>query len=146
VGDASVLITRVTYVKETAHTHFAIVDAGMNDLIRPAMYGARHGIAPVAEKADAPRALFTIVGPVCESSDVFGAAYDLPPLKEGDLIAILQAGAYGSAMASTYNGRPLIPDALVAGKAHALTRRRLSVAEQIALESYPAWMAGKQEG
>jgi diaminopimelate decarboxylase len=141
VGDAGLLIARVTYRKESDPTTFLILDAGMNDLVRPAMYGARHGIVPVDDPLGRPSGLAAVVGPICESSDLFGEHYALPRLEAGDLVALLQAGAYGAAMASTYNGRALIPEVLVNNDDFALIRRRLSVAEQIAWESNPAWLA-----
>ncbi len=140
VGDAGVLVSRVTYVKKGAARTFAIIDAGMNDLIRPAMYGARHSIVPVREGGDAITA--DVVGPICETSDLFGKDYRLPA-KPGDLLAILQAGAYGAAMSSVYNGRPLIPEVLVAGDRFSIVRRRIAVAEQICWESLPFWLSGR---
>lgn len=140
VGDASVLITRVVHVKDIGHKKFLIVDAGMNDLVRPAMYGARHEIIAVREDFNIPREGVSVVGPVCETSDCFGDNYQLPPLKSGDLIAVMQAGAYGSAMSSNYNGRALIPEVLVSGAQHAIVRRRIAVAEQLGWESIPDWM------
>ncbi len=140
VGDTSVLVTRVVHVKEAGDKKFLIVDAGMNDLVRPAMYGARHEIIAVREDPNLPRENVSIVGPVCETSDSFGDKFSLPPLQAGDLIAIMQAGAYGSAMSSNYNGRALIPEVLVSGAQHALIRRRIAVAEQLGWESIPDWM------
>ena len=141
VADAGILVTRVLYVKPTATKTFLVLDAGMNDLVRPAMYDARHTIVAVKE-SHTPTAPITAVGPVCETGDLFGEDYLLPPLASGDLVAILQAGAYGSAMAGTYNGRPLIPEVLVSGKNHALIRRRIPVSEQIGWETVPEWVKG----
>lgn len=141
VGDAAVLVTRIVHVKETEGKTFVIVDAGMNDLVRPAMYGARHEILSVRENRDGGAAPFSVVGPVCETSDSFGDHFMLPDqLKAGDLLAIMQAGAYASAMSSTYNGRPLIPEILVSGARHAVIRRRIPVAEQMGWEAIPDWM------
>ncbi len=140
VGDASVLVTRVVHVKKTPHKTWLVVDAGMNDLVRPAMYGARHEIVAVREAPRTTLQPFSIVGPVCESSDLFGENYSLPPMQAGDLIAVLQAGAYGSSMSSTYNGRALIPEILVSGVHHAVIRRRIAVAEQMSWETIPDWM------
>jgi diaminopimelate decarboxylase len=140
VGDAGVLVTRVTRVKQTPAKKFLVLDAGMNDLVRPAMYGARHGVVPVDERPGDSNSLSTLVGPVCETGDMFGENYRLPDMAAGDLLAILQAGAYGSAMASTYNGRPLVPEVLVNGAEYAIVRRRIAVAEQISWESLPSWM------
>ncbi|HAX92095.1 MAG TPA: diaminopimelate decarboxylase [Rhodospirillaceae bacterium] len=141
VGDAAVLVTRVVHVKHTDDKRFLIVDAGMNDLVRPAMYGARHEIISVRENLDGENSAASVVGPVCETSDSFGDNFMLPnSLQSGDLLAVMQAGAYGSAMASTYNGRALIPEILVSGAQHAVIRRRIAVAEQMGWESIPDWM------
>lgn len=136
VGDAALLVSRVIYDKQGFNRRFLILDAGMNDLIRPAMYEARHSIQPVREPvAGAKDALADVVGPVCETSDLFGVDYRLPGVGQGDLVAILQAGAYGAAMSSNYNGRPLIPEVLVSGDKFTVIRRRVSVQEQIGWES-----------
>ncbi len=139
-GDAGVLIGRVIYDKQAVTKRFLILDAGMNDLLRPAMYEARHSILPVRENSSANTVPADVVGPVCETSDSFGADYNLPGVGQGDLVAILQAGAYSAAMSSTYNGRPLIPEVLVSGTQYSVVRRRISVAEQITWESTPPWM------
>ncbi|MDP9128691.1 MAG: diaminopimelate decarboxylase [Pseudomonadota bacterium] len=141
VGDAGVLVSRVTYDKQGIGKRFLILDAGMNDLIRPAMYGARHSILPLRENADRMEvSLADVVGPVCETSDLFGEDYSLPGVSAGDCLAILQAGAYGSAMSSTYNGRPLLPEIMVAGHDYAVVRRRISVDEQMSWEVLPPWI------
>jgi diaminopimelate decarboxylase len=140
VGDAGVLVGRAIHIKEGTVKKFLIIDAAMNDLVRPAMYGARHGLLPVKKHAGADVAPISVVGPVCETSDLFGEDYLLPPVETGDLVAILQAGAYGSSMASTYNGRALVPEVLVSGTQYAIVRRRLSVAEQIGWETLPSWL------
>lgn len=107
VGQCGSLITRVLYVKQGAHKQFCIVDAGMTDLIRPALYQAYHKIENLSAPADAPTETYDVVGPICESSDVFGKAIDLPFCQRGDLLALRSAGAYGEIMASGYNCRPL---------------------------------------
>ncbi len=107
VGQCGSLITRVLYVKQGAHKQFCIVDAGMTDLIRPALYQAYHKIENLRAPADAPTETYDVVGPICESSDVFGKAIDLPRCQRGDLLALRSAGAYGEIMASGYNCRPL---------------------------------------
>jgi diaminopimelate decarboxylase len=141
VGDAGVLVTRLLHVKESAGRRFYVVDAGMNDLVRPALYGARHEIIPVRESPDpAPLSRISVVGPVSESNDQFGDFYLMPAASEGDLLAIMHAGAYGSAMASTYNGRALIPEVLVSGADYGVVRRRVAVAEQMEWEAFPDWM------
>ena len=134
-GDAGVLVSRVIYDKQGISKRFLILDAGMNDLIRPAMYEARHSIVPVRPNKDGNDALADVVGPVCETGDLFGVDYRLPGVGQGDLVAFLQTGAYGAAMSSNYNGRPLIPEVLVGGNSYKVIRRRVSVAEQIKWES-----------
>ena len=139
VGDAGILVSRVIYDKRGASKRFLILDAGMNDLIRPAMYEARHSIIPVRESHAAgyrsePEPA-DVVGPICETSDLFGEAYLLPGVGEGDLVAIMQAGAYGAAMSSNYNGRALIPEVMVSGDQFRIIRRRITVEEQMGWEA-----------
>ncbi|MEQ8193187.1 MAG: diaminopimelate decarboxylase [Rhodospirillales bacterium] len=143
-GNAGILVTRILYIKEGATRTFAIVDAAMNDLLRPTLYNAYHAIVPVAE-APAGTSLkeMDVVGPICETGDTFGVRRSLPPLVAGDLLAIRTAGAYGAVMASTYNSRPLVPEVLVHGKDYAVIRARWSVDDMIALESVPAWLKPK---
>jgi diaminopimelate decarboxylase len=129
VGNAGVLLTRVRYLKQTGQKKFAIVDAGMNDLIRPALYHSYHEIVPVAEpitsrSTSTKRDKIDIVGPVCETGDFFALDREMPELGEGDLLAIMSAGAYGFVMASNYNSRPLPGEALVSGDKFALIRKR----------------------
>ena len=125
VGNGGVLLTRVRYIKKTGAKKFAIVDAGMNDLIRPALYQSYHQIVPVAEPSRTKSAeKIDIVGPVCESGDFFALAREMPELHEGDLLAIMSAGAYGFVMASNYNSRSLPAEALVRGDQFALIRKR----------------------
>ncbi len=132
---AGALLARVIDVKpRTAESDFIIIDAGMTELMRPALYGAFHRIEPVTAPASGDRH-YEIVGPVCESSDVVGRDRMLPPLAVGDLVAIRDAGAYGSVMASNYNRRPLPPEVLVDGGAWNIIRRRQTVEEQLALET-----------
>jgi diaminopimelate decarboxylase len=123
VGNAGVLLTRVRYLKQTGAKKFAIVDAGMNDLIRPALYGSYHEILPV-EQSSQSRSRLDIVGPVCESGDFFAHDREMPPVHAGDLLAIMSAGAYGFVMASNYNSRPLAAEALVQGNVVRLIRKR----------------------
>ncbi|MAW79735.1 MAG: diaminopimelate decarboxylase [Parvularcula sp.] len=139
-GNAGILVTRVIFVKEGVARKFLIVDAAMNDLIRPALYDAHHEIIPVIQNDEAPRTTYDVVGPVCESSDFFAKARALPEMKEGDLAAIMSAGAYGAVQASQYNTRPLIPEVLVNSDRHAVIRRRPSFDEMIALEASPDWL------
>jgi diaminopimelate decarboxylase len=124
VGNAGVLLTRVRYIKQAGRKKFAIVDAGMNDLIRPALYHSFHEIIPLIEPRDATREKIDIVGPVCESGDFLALDREMPELREGDLLAIMSAGAYGFAMASNYNSRPLPAEVLVRGNKFALVRKR----------------------
>ncbi len=123
VGNAGVLLTRVIYIKQSAEKSFAIVDAGMNDLIRPALYGSYHEIVPVLESSTTTRRM-DVVGPVCESGDFFAQDREMPELQPGDLLAIMSAGAYGFVMASNYNSRPLPAEVLVRGREAALIRQR----------------------
>ena len=139
VGNAGALVARVEYVKQTARKKFIIVDAAMNDLIRPAMYDAYHEIVPVATRPG-PSAAADVVGPICESADYFGKARRLSPLHTGDFVALLSAGAYGSVMSSNYNARPLPAEVLVHGRKAAIVRRRQRVEEIWATEAIPAWL------
>jgi len=141
VGNAGILVSSVVYVKEGSTRTFAIVDAAMNDLVRPVMYEAYHGIDTVAQPGpDAPRNPVDVVGPVCETGDTFAKQRPLPPLKSGDLLAFRTAGAYGAAMSSTYNTRPLVPEVLVNGDRFAVIRARPSYEEMRSLESLPDWL------
>ena len=124
VGNAGVLLTRVRYIKRTGQKKFAIVDAGMNDLIRPALYHSYHEIVPVRDPNNPAREKIDLVGPVCESGDFFALDREMPKVLEGDLLAIMSAGAYGFVMASNYNSRPLPAEALVRGGRFALIRKR----------------------
>ncbi len=138
-GNAGILLSRVLYVKEGEEKKFLIIDAGMNDLVRPAMYDAFHEIWPVAEN-NAEKTKYDIVGPVCESSDRFARDRAMAPLKAGDLVAIMSAGAYGAVQSSQYNTRALIPEVLVNGGQFAVIRRRPTFEETTALESSPDWL------
>lgn len=140
-GNAGVLVTRVEYVKRTGRKTFVIVDAAMNDLIRPAFYDAYHEIVPLKQpRRGAPLRACDVVGPVCESGDFFCKDRPLPPVAEGDYLALMSAGAYGFVMASNYNSRPLAAEALVNGRRAALVRRRQTVRELFAGEAFPAWL------
>lgn len=123
-GNAGILVSRVIYGKENDGARFLIIDAGMNDLLRPAMYDAQHTLIPVDEAINAPRQPYHVVGPVCESSDVFGRGVMLPELGEGALLALRSAGAYGAVMSSTYNARPPVPEILVDGDTYRVIRPR----------------------
>ena len=140
-GNAGLLVSQVIWVKEGEGRTFLIVDAAMNDLIRPSMYGAHHDIVPVTEPAPGTLAQeYDVVGPVCETGDTFARARPLPPLAEGDLIAFRSAGAYGAVMSSEYNTRPLIPEILVKGDQFAVIRARPSFEEMINRDSIPTWL------
>lgn len=140
-GNAGVLLSQVIWVKEGEGRDFVILDAAMNDLIRPAMYDAHHDIVPVIEApADALKIPFDMVGPVCETGDTFARAMPLAALAEGELVAFRSAGAYGAVMASEYNSRPLVPEVLVDGDHFAVIRARPSIEEMLARDSVPVWL------
>lgn len=139
VGNAGVLLTRVEYVKRTGKKNFAIVDAGMNDLIRPAFYGAEHEIVTLRKERGA-RVRTDVVGPICESGDCFCRDRLLPKVREGDLLAILSAGAYSFVMASHYNSRPMPAEIMVWGKQCRVVREREKVRALRAGEKIPSWL------
>jgi len=140
VGNAGILVSTVIYRKQGEDRTFLIIDAGMNDLIRPALYDAHHTILPV--RADTAAATpVDVVGPVCESADLFGKDRLLPPLESGDLVALLSAGAYGAVQASTYNTRPLVPEVLVDGAKWAVVRPRPDLDTMIDCDKIPEWLA-----
>jgi diaminopimelate decarboxylase len=138
-GNAGILVTRVEYVKRTGRKNFVIVDAAMNDLIRPAFYEAYHEIVPVTRKTG-ENIQSDVVGPVCESGDYFCQDRPLPRVGEGDYLALLSAGAYGFVMASNYNARPLAAEVLVNGRRAAVTRQRQSVEGIWSGEKVVAWL------
>ncbi|MCF3593730.1 diaminopimelate decarboxylase [Rhodobacteraceae bacterium LMO-12] len=140
-GNAGILVSEVVYVKEGEGRDFLILDAAMNDLLRPAMYDAHHDIIPVIEaEAGAEPARYDVVGPVCESGDTFARGRDMTALVAGDLVAFRSAGAYGAVMASEYNSRPLIPEVLVRGDQFAVIRPRPSLEEMLGRDSIPEWL------
>jgi len=142
VGNAGALVSRVLYVKEGASRRFLIQDAAMNDLARPALYEAWHEIVPVRSPAPgAARRPIDVVGPVCETGDSFAAQRVLPEIEAGELLAILSAGAYGAAMSSGYNTRPLVPEVLVRGDAFAVIRPRPTYEELLSQDRMPDWLA-----
>jgi diaminopimelate decarboxylase len=146
VGNAGVLVTRVLRVKEGSTRTFVIVDAGMNDLLRPALYGAWHAVVPVLEPA--PGSVLRevdIVGPICETSDIFGSGRQLPPMGAGDLLAIRTTGAYGRVMASSYNARPLPPEVLVDRANWAIVQDRITIEDLLARQHLPPWLAARKE-
>ncbi len=140
-GNAGILVASVIYLKQGEGRDFLILDAAMNDLIRPAMYGAHHDIIPVIEaQAASLQRPVDIVGPVCESGDTFAKQRAMPALCAGDLVAFRSAGAYGAVMSSEYNTRPLIPEVLVQGDQYAVIRARPSFDEMINRDKLPAWL------
>lgn len=141
VGNAGILVSEVIFVKEGDAKNFLVVDAAMNDLIRPTLYDAFHDIRPVVQPpADTPRMMVDVVGPVCETGDYLGLDRDLPRLKAGDLIAVSTAGAYGAVQAGTYNTRLLVPEVLVDGDRFHIVRPRLTYDDLIGLDSVPDWL------
>ena len=140
-GNAGLLVSKVIYVKQGEGRDFLILDAAMNDLIRPAMYEAHHDIVPVAQpEPGIEEHPYDIVGPVCETGDTFARGRPMPPLTAGDLVAFRSAGAYGAVMASEYNTRPLIPEVMVKGDQFAVIRRRPTFDEIINRDTIPEWL------
>jgi diaminopimelate decarboxylase len=142
VGNAGILVTKVIYSKSVSDRVFTIVDAAMNDLLRPTLYEAYHEIWPVDEaKKRMPPILQDVVGPVCETGDYLALDRPLPPFEQGALMAILTAGAYGAAMSSTYNSRLLVPEVLVNGARYAVVRPRPAYDDLIAFDRLPDWLS-----
>ena len=140
-GNAGVLVSRVIYVKEGEGRDFLILDAAMNDLVRPSMYGAHHDIVPLLQAAPGTESQpYDVVGPVCETGDTFAKARNLAPLAAGDMVAFRSAGAYGAVMASEYNSRPLIPEVLVKDDQFAVIRGRPSFDEMLKRDTIPPWL------
>ncbi len=141
VGNAGILVSRVTYVKHGDARNFVIIDAAMNDLIRPTLYEAHHEIVPIRESAaGTPKMVADVVGPVCESGDYLALDRTLDRPQQGDLIAIMSSGAYGAVQAGTYNTRALVPEVLVKGDQYALVRPRVEVEQLIALDQVAPWL------
>ncbi|MGU3401392.1 diaminopimelate decarboxylase [Brucellaceae bacterium D45D] len=141
VGNAGILVTEVIFVKEGDAKNFVIVDAAMNDLIRPTLYEAYHDIKPVREASDdAPRIRADIVGPVCETGDYLGLDREMAKPEAGDLLAVFTAGAYGAVLSSTYNSRLLVPEVMVDGENYHIIRPRRTYEELLALDSIPDWL------
>lgn len=140
-GNAGIMVSSVIYVKEGEGRDFLIIDAAMNDLVRPAMYEAHHDIIPVTEATPGVEpSEYDIVGPICETGDTFAKSRNLAPLKDNDLVAFRSAGAYGAVMASEYNSRPLIPEVLVSGDQFAVIRARPTYEEMLARDTIPEWI------
>ena len=141
VGNAGILLSGVVFLKRGEGRDFLILDAAMNDLIRPAMYDAHHDIVPVTQRdVGALVSPVDVVGPVCETGDTFARGAELPALAAGELVAVRSAGAYGAVMASEYNSRPLVPEVLVAGDRYAVIRPRPSIEEMLARDVIPEWL------
>jgi diaminopimelate decarboxylase len=138
VGNAGVLLTRVIRVKPGVNHPFLVVDAAMNDLMRPALYEAWHGIEAVAPRGE--RMTANVVGPVCETGDTFATAREMDRVEAGDLVVFRTAGAYAAAMSSTYNSRPLTPEVMVKGDAWAVVRPRIDIERLIASNPLPDWL------
>jgi diaminopimelate decarboxylase len=141
VGNAGILVSQVMYVKKAGERNFVILDAAMNDLIRPTLYGAYHEIITVQQPGDhVALEPADIVGPVCETGDTFAEARPLPPLKEGDLVAFRTAGAYGAVMSNSYNSRLLTPEVMVKGDQYEVVRARPSYDDLLGMDRIPAWV------
>jgi diaminopimelate decarboxylase len=139
-GNAGILVSRVLSVKHVGAKTFTIIDAAMNDLIRPTLYEAHHEIIPVIGPAPGtPNVLTDVVGPICETGDYLALNRPLPELHAGDLIAVMTAGAYGAVLASQYNSRLLVPEVLVSESQHCVTRPRPSYDDMLAAERLPDW-------
>ncbi|MBI3990152.1 MAG: diaminopimelate decarboxylase, partial [candidate division NC10 bacterium] len=137
VGNAGILVTKVLYLKRTAAKNFVVVDAGMNDLIRPTLYGSYHGIIPVRRKGEAGILTADVVGPICESGDFLAKDRMLPEVRPGELLAVMSAGAYGHTMSSNYNARPRAPEILVKGDRFLVVRERETYEDLIRGERIP---------
>jgi diaminopimelate decarboxylase len=141
VGNAGALVASVIYLKKGENKHFVIVDAAMNDLVRPTLYDAHHEILPVKEPEPGAYPMHSdVVGPVCESGDYLALDRDLAELAAGDLVAVMSAGAYGAVQAGTYNTRLLVPEVLVKGAQYAIVRPRTTYEELIGLDTLPPWL------
>ncbi|AGH98186.1 diaminopimelate decarboxylase [Micavibrio aeruginosavorus] len=145
VGKAGLLASRVLYVKETETRRYLVLDAGMNDLMRPALYDAFHAIRPAGKHREGAYMTYDVVGPVCETSDTFARARSLPPLQHDDVVAIMDTGAYGASMGSTYNTRPRAAEILVDGSNVAVIRTRETLESMLDAEQIPAWTAHKPD-
>jgi diaminopimelate decarboxylase len=139
-ANAGILLTRVLRRQPRPGRDALVLDAGMNDLLRPSLYDAYHDLWPLLKRPDAPEELVDLVGPVCETGDTFARARPMPRLEAEDLAAFMTAGAYGAAMASTYNARPLAPEVMVSGDRFHIVRARWSVEDQLRLEETPPWL------
>jgi diaminopimelate decarboxylase len=140
-GNSGLLLSEVLYVKQGEDRKFLILDAAMNDLLRPALYDAYHDLEAVKlPPRDAEQLVYDVVGPICESGDTFMKGREMPALAAGDLVVLHSAGAYGAAQSSQYNTRPLVPEVLVSGDKFAIIRERPSVADILKSERIPDWL------
>jgi diaminopimelate decarboxylase len=140
VGNAGILVTSALYHKDSGEKRFLIVDAGMNDLIRPSLYEAYHEIRPVVEDPSAGKAAFDVVGPICESGDFLAKDREIPEVRQGELIAVMGAGAYGFSMSSNYNSRPRVAEIMVRGNEYFIVRERETYSDLIKGEKVPRWL------
>jgi diaminopimelate decarboxylase len=138
VGNAGVLVSSVILTKDGASKHFVVVDAAMNDLLRPSLYNAWHDIKALRPRDQ--RMIATVVGPICETGDTFAEDRDIEAVAAGDLIAFMTAGAYGATMASTYNSRPLVPEVMVSGRVWATVSQRNQPEAMLALDAKAPWL------
>jgi diaminopimelate decarboxylase len=145
VGAAGLLVAKVVLTKDGGERPIVVLDAAMNDLIRPTLYGAYHPLLPLREPNSAATTVADVVGPICESGDTFAQARPLPALAAGDLVAFGSAGAYGAVMASTYNSRPLVPEVLVDNEKFALIRPRQTYEDMLGQDRLPSWLKGPEE-
>jgi diaminopimelate decarboxylase len=142
VGNAGILVTRALYHKESGEKKFVIVDAGMNDLIRPSLYEAYHDIRPVVQQEKPRTIVADVVGPICESGDFLAKDRELPEVKQDELLAVMGAGAYGFSMSSNYNSRPRVPEVLVRGSEYYVVRDRETYNDLVKGEKLPRWLEG----
>mgnify|MGYP001594527692 CR=1 FL=1 len=142
VGNAGILVTSVLYHKEAGEKKFVIVDAGMNDLIRPSLYEAYHDIRPVIQQEEPVNVVADVVGPICESGDFLAKDREMPAVKQGELLAVMGAGAYGFSMSSNYNSRPRVPEVLVRGNDYYVVRERETYNDLVKGEKLPRWLEG----
>ncbi len=140
VGNGGIFVSKVLYIKKAGSKNYAIVDGGMNDLIRPALYGAYHEVMPLKKRKDKKRLKYDVVGPICESGDFLATNRELEELHSGDVIALLGAGAYGFTMSSQYNARPRVPEVMVKGKRFEIVRKRESYEDLIREERFPSFL------
>jgi diaminopimelate decarboxylase len=139
-GNAGILLSRVLFTKDTPAKHFIVVDAGMNDLVRPSFYDSFHNIVPLTQDDARPMVVADVVGPICETGDYLARDRELRDLERGDLVAVMSAGAYGFTMSSTYNSRPRAAEVMVNGNRWSMVRTRETIEEVMRGESLPAWM------